>query len=391
MKIDSRLRIQGAMSNLSQNASVMHVGCPNIGDRRLFDQLVDEMFQQRWFTNNGRLVQQFEAKLCEYLGVKHCISVCNATIGLQIVCRALRLTGEVILPAFTFVATAHAVEWIGLKSVFADVDQRTHNLDPASVASLITDRTSAILGVHVWGRPCDTDALERLAARHSLSVFYDAAHAFGCKQKGRMIGNFGQCEVFSFHATKFFNTFEGGAIATNDDALAERIRRIRNFGFTGQEEVIDLGTNAKMPEISAAMGLANFARVDHFLTANRENHTLYREMLSGIVGIQLLDFADLQMCNWQYVVVKVDENTAGITRDTLVDRLRKHDILARRYFFPGCHQLEPYRSKYPEYLDKLPVTDMLCRQILCLPTGTSLGRSEISRVVDAIREILNQS
>ena len=364
----------------------LHVGAPNIGDRALFDRLVNEMFDRRWFTNNGQLVQEFEAKLCEYLGVKHCIAVCNATIGLQIASHALELTGEVIVPAFTFVASAHALQWEGLTPVFADIDPDTHNLAPASVELLVTERTSAILGVHVWGRPCDTDALGVLAKKHGLVAFYDAAHAFGCEHQGKRIANFGQCEVFSFHATKFFNTFEGGAIATNDDALAEKIRRMKNFGFAGQDKVTDLGTNGKMSEVCAAMGLASFACVDEFLTTNRANHAAYHKGLSTIEGIRLLDFSDLERSNWQYVVLEVHPESFGHSRDELLEHLNTHDIRARRYFFPGCQRMEPYATQYPKQLDHLPQTERLCRQVLCLPTGTAVSKEDIAKVCRVIQE-----
>jgi len=368
-------------------SELLHVGRPNLGDRELFDRLVDEMFERRWFTNNGQLVQEFEAKLCEYLGVQHCIAVCNATVGLQIACHALELAGEVIVPAFTFVATAHALQWERLTPVFADIDPVTHSLDPASVEARITDKTSAILGVHVWGRPCDTYALQTLADQHGLVAMYDAAHAFGCQHQGRMIGNFGQCEVFSFHATKFFNTFEGGAIATNDDALAEKIRLMKNFGFSGQDNVIHLGTNGKMPEVCAAMGLASFARVDDFLAANRSNHAAYREGLADVEGLRLLDFSDMEQSNWQYVVIEVDEALFGQSRDELSDHLHDHGIRARRYFFPGCHRMEPYATLYPEQADRLPQTERVCGQALCLPTGTAVTGTDIQTICSIIRDV----
>ena len=261
---------------------ILHVGTPNVGDRATFDRLVDEIFARRWFTNNGKMVQEFEASLCSFLGVKHCIAVCNATVGLQLVFHSLNLTGEVIMPSFTFVATPHAAQWGGLTPVFADIHRDDHTLCPESVQSLITEKTSAIVGVHLWGNPCDNDALCRIARQRNLALVYDAAHAFACSTPTRVVGNMGDCEVFSFHATKFFNTFEGGAITTNDDALAERLRLEKNFGFAGLDNVIHLGTNAKMPEICAAMGLSLLPCVDRLIERNHLNHRLYQAYLDGV-------------------------------------------------------------------------------------------------------------
>lgn len=371
-------------SATSKKPEVLHVGCPNVGNREVFNQLVDGMFERRWFSNNGQLVQQLETRLADFLEVRHCVLVCNATVGLQIACHALDLTGEVIMPAYTFVATAHAIQWERLRPVFVDVDPVTHTVDPTSIEARITDQTSAIVGVHVWGNPCDTDAIEGIAERNGLVAMYDAAHAFGCRHRGRMIGNFGRCEVFSFHATKFFNTFEGGAITTNDDALAEKIRLMKNFGFAGMDNVIHLGTNGKMPEICAAMGLACFESIDDILACNRANYQLYRELLDGIAGIRMLSYETHEGTNWQYIIVEVDE-AFGQTRDQLVEYLHAHQIRARRYFYPGCHRMEPYNSLYPRQRDRLPVTDQLCQTVVCLPTGTAVRQSDVQRVCETIQ------
>jgi dTDP-4-amino-4,6-dideoxygalactose transaminase len=367
------------------HATTLYVGRPNVGDRALFDELVGTMFEDRWFSNNGQLVQRFERELCEFLQVKYCVAVCNATVGLEIAYRALGLTGEVLVPAFTFIATVHSLEWVGLRPVFVEPDPRTHNVDPNAIERAISKNTSAIVAVHLWGRPCDTAAIEAIAARHQLPVIYDAAHAFGCRHLGRPIGNFGTCEVFSFHATKFFNTFEGGAITTNDERLAERLRLARNFGFTGPDSVAALGTNGKMTEICAAMGIANLQCVSQFVAANRANQTTYRQLLSSIPGICPLDFSDVEATNWQYVVIEVDSQIAGVSRDAIYEALKQNGILAKRYFYPGCQRMEPYGSRYPEQRERLPITDGLCGRVLCLPNGTAVSREEIDRVCDVIR------
>lgn len=364
---------------------MLHVGAPNVGNRDLFNRLVDQIFQRRWFTNDGCVVKELESRLREYLGVKHCVVVCNATVGLQLAFHALNLTGEVILPSFTFVATPHAAQWEGLTPVFADVKANDHTICPESIESLITEKTSAIVGVHLWGNACDTDAIERLADTHRLAVVYDAAHAFACVNRKRMIGNFGDCEVFSFHATKFFNTFEGGAIATNNDELAERLVLMKNFGFAGMDNVIHLGTNAKMPEICAAMGLSMFPCLEEIRDRNRYNHKLYRAHLEGVAGLRLLSFDHLEQTNWQYVVVEVDGTRFGTDRDEIVRRLHAAGVRARRYFYPGCHRMEPYRSMPRNQNLALPNTEQLCQRVLCLPSGTAIDEADIERVCQVVR------
>jgi dTDP-4-amino-4,6-dideoxygalactose transaminase len=326
----------------------LHVGRPNLGDRQVLLRRLEDILDRRWLTNDGIYVQQFERRVADLLGVEHCIAMCNATIALGITARALELSGEVIMPAFTFVATAHALQWQQIKPVFCDIDPATHNLDPARIEELITPRTTGILGVHLWGRACDTAAIEAIAARHQLAVMYDASHAFACTHAGKWIGSFGRAEVFSFHATKFVNTLEGGLVATNDGDLAAKIRLIKNFGFTDYDQVDYLGTNGKMNEFSAAMGLTNLEAMEEFLSANRRNYETYRQELSGCSALQLLSYEDHGRHNYQYVVVVVDEEQAGISRDDLVAKLHRHDVIARRYFFPGCHRVEPYRSADPD-------------------------------------------
>ena len=362
----------------------LHVGGPNVGDRNVFDRLVDGIFERRWFTNHGEVLQTFERLLTHHLGVKHCIPVCNATVGLQIVCNALELTGEIILPAFTFVATAHSVSWSKLKPVFADVNQDTHCLCPESVRSLITDRTSAIMGVHLWGAPCYPTQLQALADDHDLRLIFDAAHAFHNRHRGTSFGNFGDCEVFSFHATKFFNTFEGGAITTNDDELALRIRRMCNFGYRGPDDIACVGTNAKMSEINAAMGVSMFECIGEIANTNEENFQVYDAFLGGVPGLKLYSLADIDRSNWQYVVLEVDEQTVGCSRDTIVDALVSRNVFAKRYFFPGCHKMPPYREAFSVEERELPNTDRLCQRLICLPTGTAISIDEIHRVCEII-------
>lgn len=366
----------------------LHVGRPNIGDRDKLMERIEGALDRRWLTNNGPLVQEFEVRLADYLGVEHCIAMCNATVALEILIRAAGLKGEVIVPAFTFVATAHALQWQEITPVFADVDPKTHNLDPDRVEAMITPRTTGIIGVHVWGRPCDTDALQDIADRHGLRLMFDAAHAFGNSHQGRMLGGFGDAEVFSFHATKFFNSFEGGAVTTNDADLARTIRLMKNFGFAGTDSVIYVGTNGKMSEVSAAMGLTSLDAINDIIEVNRRNYESYREALGGLPGLSVIDYDDGERRNYQYVIVEVDERQAGLTRDELVDVLWAENVLARRYFYPGVHKMEPYASYFPHAGRLLPETDALSECVMSVPTGTAVDADDIAMISQIVAAAL---
>ena len=364
-----------------------YVGRPNVGNRQRLLERLESMLDRRWFSNNGPLVQEFEEALASYVVVKHCVSMCNATIAMEIAARALDLRGEVIVPAYTFVATAHAFRWQEIVPVFADMDPETHNLAPDSIERLITPKTTAIVGTHVWGRPCAIEAIEAIACRHGLPVMYDAAHAFGCSHRGRMLGGFGRCEVFSFHATKFLNSFEGGAVATNDDALAERMRLMRNFGFAGFDNVIHLGTNGKMTEVCAAMGLTSLESIDEIIEINRRNYLAYREGLTGLPGIELIHYDPAERNNYQYVVVEVDPEVCPSDRDALVDHLHAHQVIARKYFWPGVHRMQPYRAEQPNARVLLPHTETMAERIIVLPTGQQMSCDDVHKVCTLIRQV----
>jgi dTDP-4-amino-4,6-dideoxygalactose transaminase len=368
----------------------LHVGRPNIGERDAFIARVNAILDSKWLTNRGPYVIDFERRIAEHVGVAHCILVCNATIGLELLIRALGFRGEVIVPAFTFVATAHAVQWQEITPVFADIERKTHNLDPSSVEKLITPRTTGIIGVHVWGQQCNVDQLARLAQRHRLDLIFDAAHAFSCSHNGRMIGTFGRAEVFSFHATKFVNSFEGGAIVTNDGELAERLRLMQNFGFKGYDNVIYIGTNGKMSEICAAMGLSNLASIEAFIARNIANYGAYSDCLAPLEGIRLLKYERSGRHNYQYVVAEVDDARTGLSRDDLIDVLHAENVIARRYFYPGVHRMEPYRSMSIKKGD-LTITEEVCRKVIVLPSGQAVDRPEIERICAVISEALEQA
>lgn len=380
IKLFQDLAINGAAPAFEQP---LHVGRPNIGNREAFLKYAEEIFDRRWLSNNGPLVQEFESRVAEYHGVKHCVSMCNGTVALEIAIRALGLQGEVIVPSYTFIATAHALSWQAITPVFADIDPVTHNLDGAAVRRMITPRTTGIIGVHLWGRSAPVDELQEIAEEHGLKLMFDAAHAFGCSHNGRMIGSFGACEVLSFHATKFFNTFEGGGILTNDDELAETMRLMRNFGFSGFDNVIHMGTNGKMIEVAAAMGLVNLDAIDSVIEANRRNYQIYRKGLAGLPGVNLLSFDEAERNNYQYVVMEVSD-ACPVTRDQLIQALHAENILARKYFWPGCHNMKPYRELYPHAGLLLPNTQIVADRVVVLPTGTTMSEEMVEAVVKII-------
>ncbi|AFZ53305.1 DegT/DnrJ/EryC1/StrS family aminotransferase [Cyanobacterium aponinum] len=368
-----------------------HVGRPNLGDRTQFLNRINDMLDLNWLTNRGPFVKEFEQKIADYLGVKHCVSVCNATIALELAIRALELTGEVIIPSFTFIATAHALQWQEITPVFCDIDPITHTIDPDKIESMITPRTTGIIGVHVWGQPCNIEALTTIAKKHNLKLMFDAAHAMGCSYQGKMIGSFGDAEVLSFHATKFLNSFEGGAIVTNNDELAEKLILMENFGFSGLDNVIYIGTNGKMSEVCAAMGLTSLESINEFIEINHQNYQCYQQELKDIKGIKLFTYNQQEQCNYQYIVLEIDEEITNISRDKFVDILTAENIIARRYFYPGCHRMQPYKSYFPHAGLLLPETEKLSNKVMLLPTGVNMNPDKIIKITDLIKFILDNT
>lgn len=381
------LAINGAAPAFEQP---LHVGSPNTGNRDAFLKLVEQIFDRNWLSNNGPVVQEFEQRVADHHDVRHCVAMCNGTVALEIAIRALGLGGEVIIPSYTFIATAHALHWQAITPVFADIDPATHTLDPEAVRRMITPCTTGIIGVHLWGRVAHAEALQAVAVEHDLKLMFDAAHAFGCSYKGTMVGHFGACEVLSFHATKFFNTFEGGAVLTNDDELAETMRLMRNFGFSGMDNVIHPGTNGKMIEIAAAMGIVNLDAIDSMVETNRRNYHVYRQQLSDLPGISLLSYDDSEHINYQYIVIEVGEECPS-TRDQLIQALHAENILARRYFWPGCHKMKPYSELYPHAGLMLPNTQRVAEKVMLLPTGTTIDADMIRTVASVIRMSMEEN
>lgn len=372
-------------------AQPQHVGRPNLGDRAKLLERLNDALDRRWLTNHGPYEQEFERRLAAMLGVKHCLATCNATVGLEIAIRAAGLTGEVIVPAFTAAATPHSVQWLGLTPVFCDIDPLTHNIDPQRVKDLITPRTSAILAVNLWGRPCDIAALSDLARRHQLKLLFDSSHALLCSHRGVLVGGFGDAEIFSFHATKVCNSLEGGAITTNDDGLADKIDRMRTFGFRGADNVECEGTNGKLDEFSAAMGLTSLESLPDFVAANHRNWGRAVHNLKGVPGVGVIDYDERELNNYHYLVLEIDASRAGVSRDALVHILTRENVLARRHFYPGCHRWEPYHTLYPQSRAQLPRTDEVASRVMQLPNGTSVSVHAIDEMCSVIRVAVENS
>ena len=357
-----------------------YTGRPNIPDINMFLAEARRVLASKRLTNRGVLVKELETRLSEYLGVNHVITVCNATVGLMTVIKLLGLTGEVILPSFTFIASAHVLKWEGIKPVFCDIDPLTHNIDHAQVESLITDSTTAIMGVHIWGRSCPHEELYAIAKKHGLRLFYDAAHAFGTSYKMRAIAALEEISVLSFHATKVFNTFEGGAIVTNDDELARKARLMSNYSFEGEDCISGLGINAKMSEIHAAMGLCSLDNHHNVLEHNKNVYMHYRDKLAELNSVSIINYSESEQNNFHYVIIEIDEETYGKSRDSVHKGLKANGVMTKRYFYPGCHNSEPYRSLYPGVF--LPNTEALCKRVLALPGGSGIDNLEqVSQIV----------
>lgn len=348
---------------------------------------ISQVLDNQWLTNMGPLSLELEERIAEMLGVKHCICVCNATIGLELLQRALDLKGEVIIPSFTFIATAHSLRWQRIDPVFCDVRLEDHLIDPNQIEALITPRTSGIMAVPIWGQPCDYEILQHIAGKHNLKLIFDSAHAFACKSGDRYLGSFGDAEVFSFHATKVFSTGEGGAITTNSDNLADKLRLMRNFGFTAYDRTDHIGTNAKLSEFAAAYGLVHLDDLDSIISHNKLIHQSYLKEFSKFNEISFLDYNFDGMSNYQYVVAKVSANV----RDSLVKYFHDKGILLRRYFYPGCHRMEPYQSCEKYESINLPNTEQISPEIVIFPTGKQVTAEDIQNFSQLFENFVNQN
>ncbi len=365
-----------------------HVGEPNVTDQAAFLRRVADILERRRFTNNGPFVAELEEVVCARLGVAECVAVSNATIGLQLVLSALGVSGEVIVPSWTFIATPHAAQISGMRVRFVDVDRASHTVSPEHLRRLVNADTAAIIGVHLFGQPCDVAALEEIASPLDIPVIYDAAHALGVSIKTSPIGNNGVAEVFSLHATKFVHGFEGGLITTNDKVLADELRLLRNFGFANCGRVERLGMNAKLSEIHAAMAVTQFEAMDKLREINAARHAAYSAGTASLPGLELFQ-PDAAVRNDQYVVLDVDAAITGITRDELIAVLEAEGVLARRYFAPGCHRQMPYVTEQPGAGRWLPATEELGERTLVLPTGPNMSVSDVETVTEILASAIS--
>lgn len=344
------------------------------------------IWERRWLTNEGILHQELERRLCEYLEVEHMSLFCNGTIALLVALNALRInSGEVITTPFTFPATAHVLYWNGIRPVFCDIDEATCNLEPNRIERLIGPDTKAILAVHVYGTPCDVDAIRAIADRHGLRVIYDAAHGFGVKYRGRSILEYGDLSMLSFHATKLFTTIEGGALVSRTAAQQHRINFLKNFGIAGEEEVIGPGINGKMDEFQAAFGLLHLRMVEEEMARRKAVATIYRERLAHVPGLRLLqESADTQP-NYGYFPVLIDAGEYGTSRDELFRVLRSCNIIARKYFYPLVSRASCYAALPSADPAKLPVAERTASRVLCLPIYGTLEIPTVQRICDILQ------
>ncbi|MEI6056721.1 MAG: DegT/DnrJ/EryC1/StrS family aminotransferase [Lentisphaerota bacterium] len=364
--------------------SLIYVTQPSLPALEELEPYLKDIWDRKCLTNNGHYHQLFEEALCEYLGVKYVSLFCNGTIAILAGLKALNIAGEVITTPFTFVATTHSLKWSGITPVFCDIEQNTCNIDSDKIENLITENTKAILPVHVYGNPCNVEKIRCIADKYNLKVFYDAAHAFGVKYKEQPIGCFGNITMLSFHATKIFNTFEGGALVTNDSELKNKIDKIKNFAFENETTISGLGINGKMNEFQAALGFIQLKYIDAYIAKNKKIAEIYRNGLEDIPGIRFLDNIEYARLNYSYFPIFVDAKLYGINRDELYSKLKGYSIHTRRYFFPLISNLKIYNDLPSSRIGNLPVANKISEEVLCLPIYPDLCLTEVDRILKII-------
>lgn len=346
---------------------------------------LEQIWDNRWLTNNGPFHQELEAKLCEYLGVEHVSLFNNATIALITALQAMRINGEVITTPYSFVATSHSIMWNGLEPVFVDIDPATFNIDPAKIEAAITPRTTAIMPVHCYSNPCDVEAIQKIAVNYGLKVIYDAAHAFGINYKGESLLKWGDLSILSFHATKVFNTFEGGAIISPDAKTKQRIDHLKNFGIADELTVTAPGINGKMSEINAAFGLVQLKHIDKAVLQRQAIDERYRAELADVTGITLYQHDKNANSNFSYFPILVEADYP-LSRDKLYEKLKENNILSRRYFYPLISNMPMYRGLPSAASTNLQQANQLAEKVLCLPIFDALSVDEQLLVIELIKE-----
>lgn len=360
------------------------VTSPLLPDLDEFNGLLRQIWDSKWITNNGQFHQRLEKELAEYLGVPYISLFTNGTLPLLTALQALRITGEVITTPYSFVATTHSIWWNGCKPVFVDIDPKTGNIDPDKIEAAITPKTTAIMPVHVYGKPCDTGRIQEIADRYGLKVIYDAAHAFGVKADGESILNAGDLSTLSFHATKVYNTIEGGAMVMHDEATKKRIDYLKNFGFAGETTVVGPGINSKMDEVRSAYGLLNLKQVDAAIEARRRVAVRYREALRDVEGITFFDDMPGVRHNYSYFPIFVDAEVYGMTRDELYAKMKAANVLGRRYFYPLISEFSTYRGLESAAPENLPNAHRMADSVICLPMHHALSGEDVERVLELI-------
>lgn len=361
------------------------VTSPLLPDLDEFNELLKDIWNRKWITNNGHYHQELEKALCEYLKVPYISLFTNGTLPLITALQALRITGEVITTPYSFVATTHSLWWNGIKPVFVDIDPATGNIDPDKIEAAITSKTTAIMPVHVYGKPCDVKRIQEIADKYGLKVIYDAAHAFGVEVNGKSILTAGDMSTLSFHATKVYNTIEGGALVMHDEQTKKRIDYLKNFGFASETEVVAPGINSKMDEMRSAYGLLNLRQVDKAIEARRQVAVKYREALREVPGISFFDDMPGVKHNYSYFPIFVNAEQYGMTRDELYFKMKEHGVLGRRYFYPLISTFSTYRGLESSAPENLPNAHKMADSVICLPMHHALTGEDVERIINEIR------
>ena len=354
---------------------------PNLDD---FNEMLKQIWASKWITNNGSFHKQLEKELAVYLKVPYISLFTNGTLPLITALQALRITGEVITTPYSFVATTHASWWNGIKPVFVDIDPTTGNINPDKIEAAITPKTTAIMPVHVYGKPCDTKRIQEIADQYGLKVIYDAAHAFGVEVNGESILNAGDLSTLSFHATKVYNTVEGGAMVMHDEKMKKRIDYLKNFGFANETTVVGPGINSKMDEVRSAYGLLNLKQVDAAIEARHQVAIKYREVLRNVEGVTFFDDIPSVRHNYSYFPIFIDAKKYGMTRDELYFKMKEQNVLGRRYFYPLISEFSTYRGLESAKPENLPEAHKMADSVICLPMHHALSNDDIQRILDSI-------
>ena len=364
----------------------IYVTSPLLPSLEDFTFLLKEIWESKMLTNNGNFHQKLEEELAKYLKVPYLSLFTNGTLPLITALQAMRITGEVITTPFSFVATTHSLWWNGIKPVFVDIEPETCNLDPSKIDAAITPRTTAIMPVHVYGKPCKTKEIQEIANKYGLKVIYDAAHAFGVEINGESILNFGDMATLSFHATKVYNTLEGGALVVHDEQTKKRIDYLKNFGFASETEVVAPGINSKVDEVRAAYGLLNLKQVDHAINSRRKVAIRYRDELQGVKGITFFNDIPGVRHNYSYFPIFINAEEYGMTRDELYFKMKEHNVFGRRYFYPLISTFSTYRGLDSANPDNLPIATQMSNNVICLPMHHALSENEVEYILQIIKK-----